>query len=188
MMRMHTWALRTKNSTPFCIPFICSLVMCLSFTPPPALNGDRIVLTLWFVTPPYCPSPLPYTRKRRFASDRHNSPVGFHSASFSIRSPRACLLYQVFMYISSGYPRGSCSFDGGDTTGSFLGPRGVSFFLFTSPSQNANRLGEYHSLYPCRPVRWVSPSPSLESSRLSCVSLLFMLRGECSFLLLQVGG
>ena len=78
---------------------------------------------------------------------------------------------------SSGYPRPFCSFDGGDTTGSFLGPRGVSFFLFTSPSQNANRLGEYHSLYPCRPVRWASPSPSLEFSRLSCVSLLFMLRG-----------
>lgn len=122
-----------------------------------------------------------------FTSDYNNSPAGFHDVPFSLQSLRSSNQpYTKYLCIYLlGYPRRFCLFDGDDTTGSFLGPRGVFFFLFTLPSRNVNRPGEYHGLYPCRPVTWVSPPPLQPSTILP---LFLRCVGEDSFLLLQVGG
>jgi hypothetical protein len=83
------------------------------------------------------------------------------------------------MHISSGYLRRFCSFDGGDTTGSFLGPRGVSFF----PSAHLPVKMQIASVNIIVYTPWV-PLP-LNPTVYPCFSRR---AGKDSFRLLQVGG
>jgi len=172
MMRMHTWAPRTKDSTPLCISCICSFMLRV-FLLPSRLERWRYHLDPLICNPPYCSSPLPYTRNRRFATPlqaatttsqltlkAYRSSFGSHALVSEQPYTKYLCIYLLGIFVASVRLMAVI------TTGSFLGLRGV-FLRFTSPSQNANRLGEYHSLYPCRPVTWVPLPPSLEFSRLS---------------------
>jgi len=151
--------------------------MLCDFLLPSRLEWWRYHLDPLICNPPYCSSPLPYTRNRRFTTPlqattttsqltlkAYHSPSGSHA--LVSEQP-----YTKYLYTSSGYLRRFCSFDGGDNDRivfraswclSFRSPLPVKTQIASVNIIAYTLAAQSHGFPP-------PPSLSLKSSRLSSV-------------------
>lgn len=122
--RTQAWALQTEDSTRL---YSCNLSLLLT------LNGDSIILGFFVLQLLGHPPSLPHACQRRFSAPLQSTttnPLLTFTTYRSLSDSSTLALDQpytkYFMHILYGYSHHLCSFDNGDTTGSFSGPRNVS--------------------------------------------------------------